>query len=130
SKESNKQETPIIKLIFYINRLIIEILTTGKSSVVNFATKITTGSGSYIGDALGLSQYVSAQQVLGADTVKLEPETILDCLNELQNRVGFNGLCIIDSIYDTINEVATWVQANKVIAYEVFSKPENLEIDT
>lgn len=129
AKDANIKATPIAKISFSNNRFTIESLTTGKNSIVSFATKITSGSGSYIGDALGLSQDVSAQQVLGADTVKLEPETILDCLNELQNRVGFKGLCFIDSIYDTVNEVATWVQANNVIAYEVFSKPENLEID-
>lgn len=110
------------------NRLVITSDTTGAASLVSLATD--PGSGTYVGDLLGLSGGSGAVATAGAASDVLTAETQVAALTALKALHNVKGVSIIDAVDDTNRKLnAAWAQANDTLIYEVFSTAANLVVD-
>ena len=103
--------------------------TTGATSTISFATD-PAGSGTYVGDLLALSAGSGASIVAGAAASVLTPETKVEALTAVHAQINFKGFDFIAAPTGTdVADIAAWVQANDVLGYEVYSDPDELNVD-
>lgn len=109
------------------NSILVTSDSTGATSTISYATAPT--SGTFIGDALGLSQNSTSYLTQGADSATLVAETKVEALAAAKSLVNFKGCMFIDNPTDTeTDEIATWCEANNTICYDVFDAASNLEV--
>jgi len=111
------------------NRIVITSDTTGVTSELTYATD--PDSGTFVGSILGLADGSGAELVQGAAEETLDPETKEEALVALKSEVNFYGFCFIAQPTDSeAQDLAAWSQANDVLGYDVFSSPDNLNVET
>lgn len=110
------------------DRLVVTSDTTGVTSLVTVMTD--PGTGTFIGSLFGLTAPSGASVVDGAAAETLSAEEKIDSLAAVKGLVNFKGYMFIDNVLDSeVPTLASWGQANSVLAYDVFSAASNLEID-
>lgn len=110
-------------------RIVITSATTGATSSITFASDPGT-TGTFIGNILNIASGSGGYLAQGADSETLAVETKLEAITELASQVKFRGAMFIDDPTDNeAKDLAEWAQANSVLVYDVFSDPDNLEVD-
>ena len=109
-------------------RLVITSDTTGTGSEVGFM--VASGTGTFIGNILALAEGTGATSTDGKALEVLAPETKIEAVTELLGQISIKGFAFIDNPTDPESkELAVWSQGNKVLGYDVFDSPTNLEVD-
>jgi hypothetical protein len=108
--------------------MVVTSSTTGATSLITFVT--SPGTGTFIGETLGLTTGSGAVAVQGAAAATLSAETKVAAVTALLAEVKIRGAMFIDATTDQESEdLAAWGQANDVLQYDVFSDATNLNID-
>lgn len=110
------------------NQIIVTSDTTGVLSIVTLPTD--PGTGTFVGNILGLAAGTGAATVDGIASEVLAVETQIDAITALKALVNFKGFVFVDAPVDAQRILlAAWAQANETLGYEVFSAAANLDID-
>lgn len=110
-------------------RLVITSTTTGVTSELTYAAPASVGT--YVGVLLGLAAGTGATLVAtGAGAATLNAETKLAAVQSLKAELNFKGFVFIGQTTDQeVDDLSEWAQAQGVMSYDIFSDPDNLEID-
>lgn len=109
-------------------KIVITSDTTGATSALTYATD--PGTGTYVGNILGLSAGSGGTLVQGAASDTLTAETKEDAVTELLSQVNVKGITFIDQPTDSeAEDLAAQAQANSILMYDVFSGSEYLDAD-
>ena len=108
--------------------IVITSDTTGAASTLSYMSD--DGTGTYIGDILGLSEDSLSTLTQGEDSSVKAAEEKLDAISAIKSQVNIKGAMFIDRILDLeVPTLASWSKANNVLMYEVFSGDSYLQKD-
>lgn len=109
-------------------RVVITSDTTGALSTITFSED--PGTGTYLGEILGLGEGTGATTTQGAAASVLVVETQLAAITALKAAVNIKGAMFINATTDAERlQLAEWATANSVLMYDVFTGADALEID-
>ena len=110
------------------SRFIVTADTAGANNDITYLQDAEVADNAEINAILGLKDGSGATIEQGQDQGTLAPESRAEALAAVKAQVNFKGVMFIDNIIDEkVEEVASWAQANAVIAYEVFSGSDYLQ---
>ena len=107
------------------------IITSDTTGATSEAALVTVGaSGTYVGTILAIESGSGAVSVDGLASQVLALETKEAALIALKELVNFKGVMFIDNPTDLETaDLASYVQANSILFYDVFNVAANLERD-
>lgn len=108
--------------------LVVTSDTTGATSTLT--NPVEAVGGTFVGNILGLADGTGAVLTQGAAAAVLTAESKEDAVTVIKGETNAYGYVFIDQPTSAeAKTLAEWAQANSSLMYDVFSDPDNLEVD-